>query len=104
MKKKHIIALACVLALAVSLLSSFAFAATPEETVQPREHVLRVVKQASLYKKATTSSAPLVTLPVNTIVYQESTTITNGFYYVRAYVGGTTYYGYVHGNNLSGIS
>lgn len=112
MKKKHIIALACVLALAVSLMSSFAYAVAPQiagfdatRAVIPVGSFGYINKSGTyLYNSASDDSGYKYNfpIPVNTDVKVKGHD--GAFYLVEAYVTGAnagTYTGYVQRSRVS---
>ncbi len=106
MEKKHIIALVCVLALAISLMSSFAYAAPPETAEADAAEGARmyteyeVVKvRTYLYNSNSLNSGYVFSgnIPVGHSVYRvDSRDYTGGFYKVSY----GSHIGYVLANNV----
>ena len=105
MKTKRILSFVCVLALAVSLCSGFAFAAAPEATEEEAstwayaDIDCKVTKSGGthIYVSASTGSGYAYNgiIPQGKRMYIISTSSSGWYYYVRVTMGSSTYKGYV---------
>ena len=105
MKKKHIIALICVLALAVSLMSSFSFAAAPE--VEFSENMTRAIRYkvaaygTYMYNSPSENSGYKRQHPIPVGTYVTNTIDYGIFVYGTAKWNGETLSGYILRSQLA---
>ena len=114
MKIVKIISFICVLALALTLVSSFAFAAAPEVTeadsgVAPAAYdaFFRVTKSGTyLYNRASSGSGYACPSPISvgTVIMVDLSYIPDDFYSARHTVGSSVYTGYVKQSNVARVN
>ena len=107
MKKKHVIALVCVLTLAVTLFSSFAFAEATEAGDNTRGEIKYSVRKTStyIYNLPSRSSGYKYNfpIPVGTEMTKEGSSSDPDFVYVSCYYQGATRIGYVLLDHLTRV-